>query len=74
MRLTPTQLRQNLYHSLDHVLETGESIEIKRHGHILRIISDPPANRVKLLNPMKSLLNCKPEDLEYIDWSGEWKP
>lgn len=74
MRLTPTQLRQNLYHTLDQILKTGEPVEIKRHGRILRIIPDPPMNRLEQLKPMKTLLNCEPDELNEIDWSKEWRP
>jgi len=40
MRVTATELRQNLYRIIDAVLETGESVEIARKGGTVRIVPD----------------------------------
>ena len=40
MRVTATELRQNLYRIIDTVLETGEPIEVTRKGGTVRIVPD----------------------------------
>ena len=40
MKVSATELRQNLYRIIDAVLETGESVEIARKGGSVRIVPD----------------------------------
>ncbi|TVR61461.1 MAG: type II toxin-antitoxin system Phd/YefM family antitoxin [Spirochaetaceae bacterium] len=40
MKVSATELRQNLYRIIDRVLETGESVEIERKGGTVRIEAD----------------------------------
>lgn len=40
MKVTATELRQNLYRIIDTVLETGEPVEVERKGGTVRIIPD----------------------------------
>lgn len=40
MKVTATELRQNLYRIIDTVLETGEPVEITRKGGTVRIVAD----------------------------------
>jgi antitoxin (DNA-binding transcriptional repressor) of toxin-antitoxin stability system len=40
MKVSATELRQNLYRIIDTVLETGESVEIARKGGSVRIVPD----------------------------------
>lgn len=37
MPVTASQLRADVYNLLDHVLDTGEPLEVLRNGQILRI-------------------------------------
>lgn len=73
MTVTPSQLRKNFYQLLDHVLETGQPLEIERKGRKLRIVSVEPVSRLARL-PKRKCINGDPEKLVSIDWSGEWKP
>ncbi len=73
MKVTSTQLRQNIYKLLDEVLSTGVPLEIERNGKMLKIIAETPSSKLKNITPMKNLINCKPEELENIDWSKEWQ-
>jgi hypothetical protein len=73
--ISATEFRGDLYHFLDQVLETGEPLEIKRHGQILRIVPDKaPAKKSKLDNLKKheNVINCAPEELIHQDWLAEW--
>ncbi|MFP4012436.1 MAG: hypothetical protein ACLFUM_12100 [Spirochaetaceae bacterium] len=40
MKVTATELRQNLYRILDTVLETGEPVEVARKDGTVRIVPD----------------------------------
>ncbi len=40
MKVSATELRQNLYRIIDRVLETGEAVEIERKGGTVRIEAD----------------------------------
>jgi len=62
MKVTATALRAHLYRLLDSVLETGEPIEIERHGRILRIVADAPRRRLEDL-PRRDSLACSFDEL-----------
>ena len=74
MNITPTQLRKDIYHILDTILETGQPIEITRKGQTLRITAMNPPSKLKDLKPLPNLINGNPASLEDIDWTGEWQP
>jgi antitoxin (DNA-binding transcriptional repressor) of toxin-antitoxin stability system len=74
MRVTPTQLRQNLYRILDRVLRTGTPVEIDRDGEILKIVPAERPRRLDNLTPHPGEILVDPEELVEIDWSSEWKP
>ena len=72
MVLKPSKLRSNIYRFLDHVLETGESIEIERKGRRLKIVAvDQPSKLAHLSK--HECVKGDPEDIIHLDWSGEWK-
>ncbi len=71
MKMTATELRANLFHSLDHVLETGEPIEINRHGKIILITTPKPRNRLDNLIK-RSIVLGDDEEIVSMDWSKEW--
>jgi antitoxin (DNA-binding transcriptional repressor) of toxin-antitoxin stability system len=69
-----TDLRRNIYRILDHVLATGESVEIERNGRLLRIVPADGAAPTERLRPIPNLIVGDPGALEHVDWSAEWKP
>ena len=71
--MNPSQLRANLYRILDEVLESGESVEIMRHGRRIRIVADSPS-RLSALTPHPGAVTGDPDDIVELDWSGEWQP
>lgn len=77
-RLTASKLRENVYHILDQVLDTGTPVEIERRGKRLHIVAvDGAATRTQgRLARLKArqYLRCDPEVLIHIDWSREWRP
>lgn len=72
--VTASQLRQDVYRLLDHVLETGEPLEIRRNGRTLRVVSDQPASRMDLIRPNFDLIVGGPEELvgpTPFDWNAD---
>lgn len=74
MSLTATELRSNLYRVLDAVLESGEPVEILRHGRVLRIVPDDPPCRLDRLVERLDVVRGDPDDLARVDWSDAWQP
>ncbi len=76
MRMTATELRANLYKTLDRVLLTGEPVEIVRNGRTLRLTVDPVVRKGSIFDRLvkHDYIVGDPEDLVHIDWSHEWKP
>ena len=74
MKLTASKLRQDIYRVLDRVLETGEPVEIERHGRRLRIIADEPPSRLDRLVRRTDVVIGDSDDFVHMDWSGEWRP
>lgn len=72
MQLSASKLRENIYRILDQVLETGEPVEIKRKGKIVRIVAAEPPDRLGRLEK-RDYMNVDPEDLVHLDWSSEWR-
>lgn len=72
MKVSATTLRQNIYGILDEALETGEIVEVERKGRILKIVpEDASVGRLAKLKK-RSVIIGNPDDLIYMDWSGEW--
>jgi hypothetical protein len=69
-----TRLRAELYRVLDHVLATGEPIEIERKDGVLKIVPVTPASKLDRLVPRPDVVVGDPDDLVHLDWSSEWKP
>ena len=72
MRITASQLRQDIYRILDRVIETGEAVEIERKGKVLRIVAPAARRNLDLLPKRPHFIVGDPEDLVSIDWSEEW--
>jgi hypothetical protein len=74
LRITPTQLRKDVYNILNSVLKTGVSVEITYHKKTLKISTKEAPSKLAKLKPIPHLIKGDPKDLEKIDWSKEWKP
>lgn len=72
MELTASKLRADIYRVLDHVLDTGEVVEIDRRGRRLRITADEPPSRLAVLVRRSEAITGNPDELVDIEWSGEW--
>ena len=74
MPLTASKLREDIYRILDQVLETGVSVEIERHGKMLKIVPAETPEKLDKLIVRPAFLQCDPEDIVSLDWSSEWRP
>jgi hypothetical protein len=74
MAVSISKLRSDIYRLLDHVLESGEPLEIERRGKILRVTAEQPASKIDRIVPIPGLIVGDPQDLVSIDWSEQWKP
>jgi len=71
--LSASKLREDIYRVLDHVLATGEPVEIERNGRRLRIVPDEPPSRLGKLIRRDDVVVGDSDDLVHVDWSGEWR-
>ncbi len=69
--ITPSHLRSDLFNVLDQVLESGEPIEIKRKGSLLKI-SRVESSKLELLKPHPDAMRGNPDEIAGMDWSSEW--
>lgn len=75
-RITPTQLRAELFRVLDQVLETGEPVEIVRGtGRIVLQRQDSPRDAQPKRKPRSNpdLVVGDPDELVHFDWMPHWK-
>ena len=70
MSMSLTALRQQLFSMVDQVIETGIPIEIKRNGHIVKIVLDDKKSKLDNLVRHDCVVG-DPEELIYIS-SQEW--
>ncbi|HHB91214.1 MAG TPA: type II toxin-antitoxin system Phd/YefM family antitoxin [Anaerolineae bacterium] len=66
--ISPTELRKNIYKILDQVLETGQPVEIKRRGRVLRIVPAEPVDKFQRLVSRPEIIQGDPEDLVHLVW------
>lgn len=71
MKVSATQLRQNLYNLLDQVISTGIPLEIERNGKVLKIIPPNKNNKLDNLEP-HDVINGSPEDIVHVDWLSDF--
>lgn len=73
-QLTATRLRADLFSTLDHVVATGEAVEIKRPNGSVRIVRDTSSQRLAALKPHPGTINGNPDDLVGLSWEQTWQP
>lgn len=71
MPVSATKLREDLYGTLDQVIETGSPVEILRNGHLLRIELVGAKSKLDGLVE-RDVMTGDPEELVSMDWSGYW--
>ena len=70
MKRSATELRANLYATLDHVAKTGEPVEIMRGGIELWIVRKDAPVKAPKKNPrtLPNLIAGDPADLVHTQW------
>jgi prevent-host-death family protein len=71
VKVTASQLRQNVYSILDETLETGVPVEIVRKGRVLRIVPDLKPSKLARLKK-RACINGDPDSIIHMDWLKEW--
>ena len=71
MIVNATTFRSNLYKLLDEILETGNSLKIRKNNRILEISAKPKQKKMDRLSKHKCL-NVPPESIIHTDWIEEW--
>jgi hypothetical protein len=71
MNTTVTDLRSHLYTWLDRVLETGEVLEVRRKGVVLRISREHSASRIGRI-PKRPTMLVDPDAIVNQEWSEAW--
>lgn len=72
-KLTPTQLRKDLYTLLDQVLESGEGIEVVRPGGSVLLVAQKGPGKLARLKKRDTICG-NPDDLDTVGWADQWKP
>jgi hypothetical protein len=70
-KVTPTQLRSDIYNLLDEVLKTGLPLEIKKGNKKLRIVPVDQVDKLKDLISRPDAIQGDPDDLVNISWETE---
>ncbi len=74
IHITATQLRKDVYRLLDQVVDSGEVIEVKRKGKLIRIEPAGGENKLESLKPHPDTICGDAEELVHMDWSDQWQP
>ena len=74
MRVSPSQLRADIYNLIDRVIETGEPLEIDRNGKIVRLVPPREISWLDRLPVRDGVVVGDPEGLVHVDWSAHWHP
>ncbi len=74
MRLTASELRENLDDVLDEVLSTGVPAEIEHRGQTLKIVAEVRPSKLDRLVPRPGFFTADPEETARIGWTvdGRW--
>ena len=70
-KVTPTQLRADIYNLLDEVLKTGLPLEIQKGKKTLRTVPVDQIDKLKNLISRPDSIQGDPDDLVDIKWEGE---
>lgn len=66
--ITPTELRGNIYHILDEILNMGVPVKINKGGRKLIIAPIENIDKLQNLRKRKNVIKGDPEGLVHITW------
>lgn len=70
--ITLTELRNDIYNKIGHVIETGVPIEVDYKGHIVHITSAEHPSKLSRITK-KDIIVGDPDSIIYNDWIKEWR-
>ncbi len=71
-KLTPTQLRKELYRVLDEILESGEGVEVERAGGKVLLVPQFE-NKLDRLKKRDTIVG-DPSTIDQVSWEHAWQP
>lgn len=71
MRVTASQLRQNIYRILDEVI-AGKPVEVLRKGKVLQILPEKRPSKLDRLKKRKGVFVGDSDEIIGMDWSKYW--
>ena len=74
MRVTATNLRAELFRTLDRVIATGEPVEVERPGGWVRLVAAAPAGRLSRLRAHPGCIVGDAAELASLSWPDVWQP
>ena len=72
MSISVSELRQKIFSEIDKVIVTGQPLEIRRKGRLLKIILEEKKTKLSALVTRKDIVTCSDDELIYNDWLKEW--
>jgi hypothetical protein len=72
MNTTATDLRAHLYSYLDRIVQTGEVLEVRRKGVVLKISREQAGSRLERL-PKRPTMLVGPDAIVEQEWAGTWQ-
>lgn len=67
-----TELRNDLYHKIDVLIETGKPIELVRKGHLIQIVVAKKRSKLARLPKRPDFKIENPENIIDNDWLKDW--
>ena len=67
-----TELRHDLYQKIDTLIDTGIPIELKRKGHLVKIIVVKQPSKLARLPKRADFIIDEPEGIIHHDWLKDW--
>ena len=72
MRVTASQLRENIHRILDQAIASGNPVEVLRKGTVLKIVPEKRPSKLDRLKKRKGVFTGDPDDIIGMDWSKYW--
>ena len=72
MAFTLTKLRTHLFQVVDHLIATGDPVEIRRKGYTVKIVLAKKKDKFDNLKRHSTYVKGNSDDLVHMDWSCYW--
>jgi antitoxin (DNA-binding transcriptional repressor) of toxin-antitoxin stability system len=72
VRITASELRENVYRILDEAIASGNPVEVLRKGTVLKIVPEKRPSKLDRLKKRKGVFVGDTDDIIGLDWSRYW--